>query len=180
MNRRGQSAKEAFVGIESAFPRNTPPGVQQNSRRASQKAGGCLGGVHGPEYVGAVARSRRDKRCVNRSPGLTYLRKCRRAPVPEAGGNRPQALRCRVLRQRGSVQRTDTASGLSQNDARRVVVPWTRTQRHKQLCFTRGHGAQLQCHTPHAAHPADSSRQALQAQRAGGAPAKKCAERPVS
>ena len=38
MNRRGQSAKEAFVGIEGAFPRNTPPGVQQNSRRASQKA----------------------------------------------------------------------------------------------------------------------------------------------
>ena len=38
MNKRGQSAKEAFVGIEGAFPRNTPPGVQQNSRRASQKA----------------------------------------------------------------------------------------------------------------------------------------------
>ncbi len=178
MNRRGQSAKEAFVGIEGAFPRNTPPGVQQNSRRASQKARRLFRGS-------ARSRIRRCSGAV--SAGQTVRQPFSRldvfAEMPAStcsrSGRERQDKHCaaRVLRQRGSVQRTDTASGLGQNDARRVVVPWTRTQR-EQLCFTRGHGAQLQCHTPHAAHPADSSSRLLQAQRAGGAPRKKVCRTP--
>ena len=43
-----------------------------------------------------------------------------------------------------------------------------------RLCFTRGHGAQLQCHTPHAAHPADSSGKLYKPSAPGVLPQKSC------